>query len=578
MQDVPKIVRERLRAAMAAPNHPDADVLTAFAEKSLPALERDVVLEHLARCGDCREILALALPATEKVESKPVPARGGWLTYPSLRWGFVAAGIVAVVSVGVVQLQRRAATPDMVTKAKPQLDAATSEARNEPPAAAPPAQYEKVVRDEDKRAMSKTAVADSAKSDNHETQLVARAAAVPMTPQVSGGAATGAISRQAPHGPKAPSQGQQQQKSLQYQAPSPASPAASAKQEAANQLQATPPVARTSDREISDQTVVANEFPSRGAEAHDRLEKAKEPVTTPLRIPGLQALPGQMSGYVVDPSGAVVPNARVTITASNQAGTASAVTDAGGRWEIAGLVSGNYKAQVEAQGFGRKSLDFDYDANRPSMYNFSLDIGHMSETVEVAAENAQVETSAAAGAAVASQNKPAPEPLNSRAFAALAKMAPGTQNVSSVLPSWTISPAGGLQRSFDQGHSWQDVDVYASAAYGGNLSSVEVVAKKSRAKEKDTDTKYLKKQAATFVFRAVAATGAEVWAGGTSGMLYHSLDAGNHWTRVVPSATGAILTGDIVALEFSDPQHGRVTTSVPEVWTTTDAGQTWQKQ
>jgi photosystem II stability/assembly factor-like uncharacterized protein len=72
--------------------------------------------------------------------------------------------------------------------------------------------------------------------------------------------------------------------------------------------------------------------------------------------------------------------------------------------------------------------------------------------------------------------------------------------------------------------------------------------------------------------------GTEVWAGGSTGALFHSSDGGNHWTRVVPLFAGSTLTGDVVTVEFSDPQHGKITTSTPEVWTTTDAGQTWQKQ
>src|ERR1700758_5331321 len=51
MQNVPNIVRDRLKAATAV-SHPDADTLTAFSERLLPGAERAVVLEHLARCGD----------------------------------------------------------------------------------------------------------------------------------------------------------------------------------------------------------------------------------------------------------------------------------------------------------------------------------------------------------------------------------------------------------------------------------------------------------------------------------------------------------------------------------------------
>ncbi len=111
MQNVPKIVRARLQREkpITAEPHPDADLLTAFAEHSLPARERDHVLEHLARCGDCREVVALALPATEAVAlaSSDSTARIGWLSWPILRWGVVAAGILAVTSVGILQYRQR---------------------------------------------------------------------------------------------------------------------------------------------------------------------------------------------------------------------------------------------------------------------------------------------------------------------------------------------------------------------------------------------------------------------------------------------------------------------------------------
>src|ERR1700691_6281016 len=77
MSEVPKIVYDRLRAAQLRqafpddatpkPAHPDADLLTAFAEQSLTATERDGVLAHLALCDDCREVASLALPAADLV-------------------------------------------------------------------------------------------------------------------------------------------------------------------------------------------------------------------------------------------------------------------------------------------------------------------------------------------------------------------------------------------------------------------------------------------------------------------------------------------------------------------------------
>ena len=64
---VPRIVYERLRAAQPEQAHPEADLLTAFAEQALSAAERDSVLEHMARCGECREAVTLTLPSAAGV-------------------------------------------------------------------------------------------------------------------------------------------------------------------------------------------------------------------------------------------------------------------------------------------------------------------------------------------------------------------------------------------------------------------------------------------------------------------------------------------------------------------------------
>ncbi|MGO9076939.1 MAG: hypothetical protein ACLQEI_22535 [Terriglobales bacterium] len=133
MTEVPKIVYDRLRAAQKArplpgaalpeQEHPDADLLVAFAEQTLSVTERDATLDHLALCGDCREVIALALPAvdivavpiaaeTEADWATPVLAKternwltlAGWpkLAWPSLRWAALAAGVVVVASLLLV--------------------------------------------------------------------------------------------------------------------------------------------------------------------------------------------------------------------------------------------------------------------------------------------------------------------------------------------------------------------------------------------------------------------------------------------------------------------------------------------
>src|SRR6202050_1405944 len=122
MQDVPKIVLKRLQETSAVGPHPDADLLTAFAEQSLAEPERELVTEHLARCSDCREVLALSVPAMELVAvaasatpASTTPARSRWFTWPVLRWGVAAAGIVAIASLGIVQYRQRQKNETLVS-------------------------------------------------------------------------------------------------------------------------------------------------------------------------------------------------------------------------------------------------------------------------------------------------------------------------------------------------------------------------------------------------------------------------------------------------------------------------------
>ena len=117
MTDAPKILTDRLRALSSrAPHvtmHPEADLLAAFAEQALSPAERDGVLEHLALCGECREVVALALPVSETVatptsteihhggtrsEPQPIPSRKLRFPWPTLRWAALAAGVAVAAS------------------------------------------------------------------------------------------------------------------------------------------------------------------------------------------------------------------------------------------------------------------------------------------------------------------------------------------------------------------------------------------------------------------------------------------------------------------------------------------------
>lgn len=103
MAEVPKIVRERL-SSQAAGEHPDANRLSAFAERALTEPERSQMLDHLSRCADCRQIVALTAPelTEEQVTVTQLPgASRSWWRSPLLHWGaFTAAALVVLIAVG----------------------------------------------------------------------------------------------------------------------------------------------------------------------------------------------------------------------------------------------------------------------------------------------------------------------------------------------------------------------------------------------------------------------------------------------------------------------------------------------
>jgi len=99
----------------------------------------------------------------------------------------------------------------------------------------------------------------------------------------------------------------------------------------------------------------------------------------------VRPFPGQMAGYVTDSTGAVVPNARVTITSSDNGGSRTATTDASGRWVLNGVASGNYKIMTEMSGFKTLVYNARYDANQPATFNFSMNLAGTTETIEVTA-------------------------------------------------------------------------------------------------------------------------------------------------------------------------------------------------
>ena len=112
MPELSTLLRQRLRATEDRdPQHPDPDTLNAYIEELLPASERQGVLQHLSMCGECREVVSLAMPETAAAagaaQGSGVPAtsespRRRWFTSPA----FGLAGSLAATILGVALILR----------------------------------------------------------------------------------------------------------------------------------------------------------------------------------------------------------------------------------------------------------------------------------------------------------------------------------------------------------------------------------------------------------------------------------------------------------------------------------------
>src|SRR5690348_7808548 len=123
MEPLPKIARERLRASHVV-EHPDADLLTAFAEQGLTTLERSQVANHLSGCAECRKVLALATEAkppagNAALATKSISgSRGRLLSWPVLRWGALAACLLVVSAAGLLLTKRSMHSSEKIATTK----------------------------------------------------------------------------------------------------------------------------------------------------------------------------------------------------------------------------------------------------------------------------------------------------------------------------------------------------------------------------------------------------------------------------------------------------------------------------
>jgi Carboxypeptidase regulatory-like domain/TonB dependent receptor len=139
---------------------------------------------------------------------------------------------------------------------------------------------------------------------------------------------------------------------------------------------------------------------------------------------------GQFTGAVTDPSGAAIPNAKVTAVNTGTNLSVSTTTNQSGLYSVKELPVGSYKLTVEAPGFKTSSnAGVSLNAGTIEHVDFKMQLGETKEVVEVTGEAAAINTEDSKLSTTVTATQIANLPLNGRNVYDLMQMAPGAVNV-----------------------------------------------------------------------------------------------------------------------------------------------------
>src|SRR5215467_11410622 len=145
---------------------------------------------------------------------------------------------------------------------------------------------------------------------------------------------------------------------------------------------------------------------------------------------------GGIVGEVKDTTGAVVGGATVTVTNTDTSASRSMPSNEAGMYSFPALVPGNYTVRVENAGFRPQARSLELQVQQTARIDFSLEVGQLTESVEVSAVATQLNTDDATVGTVIEQKRITDLPLNGRNFLQLVRLSPnvtagfGTNNQS----------------------------------------------------------------------------------------------------------------------------------------------------
>lgn len=171
-----------------------------------------------------------------------------------------------------------------------------------------------------------------------------------------------------------------------------------------------------------------------------------------------QTVAGSILGTVRDQQGAVIPNAAVSAKNLGTGAERTATSDASGGFNIVSVPAGSYDVTTSAPGFQtevRSGVTLTVGASL--RLDFTLNVGAVSEKVEVTGEAPQVETTSSTMSGLVAETVIRELPLNGRDWLQLAVLQPGVSSVLGPVPTGPATKGLGAKMSISGGRPNQNV-------------------------------------------------------------------------------------------------------------------------
>jgi hypothetical protein len=156
-------------------------------------------------------------------------------------------------------------------------------------------------------------------------------------------------------------------------------------------------------------------------------------VTLILIIPGRiypQVVGGTLAGTVSDQSGAVIPATQISVKNIATGVTRTVTTDTAGFYTAPNLLPGTYEITATASGFSTEvQTGITLTVGAQQVLNFTLQIGRVTEQIQVAGAAPAVQLATSSISAVVNSTTVRELPLNGRSWTDLAALQPGVNAI-----------------------------------------------------------------------------------------------------------------------------------------------------